>query len=123
MMTNRLAEATRALGPGELAFVIEYLRRPLDDPWLTLFRRTAADILDEGAPADPGQVDERLVSLAATWAASVPSIALSPVGAWIRVAAASRDLAERGAPALLFDAVAAEVDEALGLSYLLPNVA
>src|SRR5437868_10406059 len=104
-MTQRLAQATRSLGPGKLAFVVEYLRRPLVDPWMTLFRRTAADILDEGVPAEPGQVDDRLVSLAATWAASVPSVGLSPVGAWIRTAAASVDLADQGAPSLLFSAV------------------
>jgi hypothetical protein len=67
-------------------------------------------------------VDPILIEMVAAWAASVPSIPLSPVSYWLRVATSDAAARNASPQARLFHAVAAEVDEALGRAYLQPAV-
>lgn len=124
MMTPQLARVVDDVGPLTTAALVEYLRTaavPADD-WLTAIRRTLADVLTDAGPA-PAGVNERLVALVTAWAASVRPRELSPVSYWLRTLTHPDGPLGETPAGQLYAALAAEVDAALAVAYLTPDVA
>lgn len=119
-MTTKLAGAADHAGPAAVAAVAEYLRQPHGDGWLTAVRSRLADVLAAPDLAPGPDPDPMLVLLAATWMDS-PDRDLSPLAYWLRQQT-HPETAPDTPITRLWQALAAEVDAALGAAFLLPDV-
>ncbi|GGR80174.1 hypothetical protein GCM10010169_25430 [Micromonospora fulviviridis] len=116
-MTPELARAVDQAGPDAVAAVTAYLREPRGDGWLTAVRRALADLLDDPARAGHDGPDPVLARLLAGWLFQ-PARDLSALAYWLRQQTHPDTVADTPV-ARLWQALAGEVDAAVGAAMLL----